>query len=124
MDGGAMPVSPAVAAIGIKRIESNGFGAQGWGWGFVKVNKGHSKEIILDGNIKLVNLPIKNLEFDHNTPPTPKIPHPDCSLIKLENHEDNCGYPEFLKDIKKELEAKKGNIKIKYLHYDWSLNGQ
>lgn len=27
-------------------------------------------------------------------------------------------------DIKKELEAKKDNIKIKYLHYDWSLNGK
>jgi hypothetical protein len=27
-------------------------------------------------------------------------------------------------DMKKELEAKKGNIKIKYLHYDWSLNGK
>ena len=71
--------------------------------GFVKVNKGHSKEIILNGNIKLVNLPNKSLEFDHNTPPTPKIPHPDCSLIKLENREDNYGYPEFLKEIKKKL---------------------
>lgn len=27
-------------------------------------------------------------------------------------------------DMKKDLEAKKGNIKIKYLHYDWSLNGK
>ena len=27
-------------------------------------------------------------------------------------------------DMKKELESKKGNIKIKYLHYDWSLNGK
>jgi len=27
-------------------------------------------------------------------------------------------------DMKKELEAKKGNIRIKYLHYDWSLNGK
>ena len=71
--------------------------------GFVKVNKGHSKEIILDGNIKLVNLPIKSLEFDQNLPPTPKIPHPDCTLIKLDNHEDNHGYPDFLRDIKKKL---------------------
>ena len=27
-------------------------------------------------------------------------------------------------DMKKELKAKKDNIKIKYLHYDWSLNGK
>lgn len=28
------------------------------------------------------------------------------------------------KDLKKELEAQGNQIKIKYLHYDWSLNGQ
>ncbi len=71
--------------------------------GFVKVNKGHSKEIILDGNIKLINLPNKSLKFDSNTPPKPKIPHPDCNLIKLENRKENTGYPQFLKDIKKKL---------------------
>ncbi len=71
--------------------------------GFVKVNKGHSKEIILNGNIKLINLPNKSLEFDQNSSSTPKTPHPECSLIKLENRKDNCGYPEFLKDIKKKL---------------------
>jgi len=27
-------------------------------------------------------------------------------------------------DLKKKLGAKKGNIEIKYLHYDWSLNGK
>ncbi len=27
-------------------------------------------------------------------------------------------------DFKKELESKRENIKIKYLHYDWSLNGE
>jgi hypothetical protein len=27
-------------------------------------------------------------------------------------------------DLKKGLEANKGKIKIKYLHYDWSLNGK
>jgi len=27
-------------------------------------------------------------------------------------------------DLKKELAAKKGGIKIKYLHYDWGLNGK
>lgn len=71
--------------------------------GFVKVNKGHSKEIILDGNIKLINLPNKSLEFDNDNPPKHKIPHPDCNLIKLENRKDNTGYPQFLKDIKKKL---------------------
>jgi len=28
------------------------------------------------------------------------------------------------KELKKELEAKGDQIKIKYLHYDWSLNGK
>jgi len=28
------------------------------------------------------------------------------------------------KEFKKELEAKKDRIKVKYLHYDWSLNGK
>jgi hypothetical protein len=27
-------------------------------------------------------------------------------------------------DLKKELEAKRSKIKIKYLNYDWSLNGK
>ena len=27
------------------------------------------------------------------------------------------------KDLKKELEAKSDRISVKYLHYDWSLNG-
>jgi len=27
-------------------------------------------------------------------------------------------------DLKKELEAKRSNIRIKYLDYDWSLNGK
>ena len=32
--------------------------------GFVKENKGHSKDIILNGNIKLINVPNKILDFD------------------------------------------------------------
>jgi hypothetical protein len=28
------------------------------------------------------------------------------------------------KDLKKKLETRQGNIKIKYLDYDWSLNGK
>ena len=27
-------------------------------------------------------------------------------------------------NLKKELEVKKNKIKVKYLHYDWSLNGK
>ncbi len=34
-----MPVNPEVAATGMKRIESSGFGSHGWGWGFVNVYK-------------------------------------------------------------------------------------